>query len=88
MEESYKVFIHVVDDQGKLLAQADSRPQGYAGNTNRWIPGQAVADRFEMSLPPDAPRGRYQVRVGLYNEADDQRLRCWTRKVKRSPTRY
>ena len=27
MEESYKVFIHVIDDQGKLLAQTDSRPQ-------------------------------------------------------------
>ena len=33
-----------------------------------------VADRFEVPLPPDAPPGRYQVRVGLYNEADGQRL--------------
>ena len=74
MEESYKVFIHVLDDQGKLLAQADSRPQRYAGNTNRWIPGQVVYDRFEVLLPPDTPAGRYQVRVGLYNEADGQRL--------------
>ena len=74
MAESYKVFIHVIDDQGKLLAQADSRPQGYASNTNRWIPGQVVADRFEVPLPPDVPPGRYQVRVGLYNEADGQRL--------------
>ena len=70
MEESYKVFIHVIDDQGKLLAQTDSRPQHYASNTNRWIPGQVIADRFEVPLPSDAPPGRYQVRVGLYNEAD------------------
>ena len=74
MAESYKVFIHVIDDQGKLLAQVDSRPQGYASNTNRWIPGQVVADRFEVPLPPDTPPGRFQVRVGLYNEADGQRL--------------
>ena len=52
-------FYHVIDDQGKLLAQTDSRPQGYASNTNRWIPGQVVADRFEVPLPPDAPPGRY-----------------------------
>ena len=52
MEESYKVFIHVIDDQGKLLAQVDSRPQGYASNTNRWIPGQMVADRFEVRVAP------------------------------------
>ena len=74
MEESYKAFIHVVDDQGNLLAQTDSRPRNYAGNTNRWIPGQVTYDRFEVALPPDVPPGRYQVRVGLYNEADGQRL--------------
>jgi hypothetical protein len=74
MEESYKVFIHVINDQGKLLAQTDSRPQHYAGNTNRWIPGQVTYDQFEVALPADAPPGRYQVRVGLYNEADGQRL--------------
>ena len=74
MPESYKVFIDVIDDQGKPLVQMDSRPQGYASNTNRWIPGQVVSDRFEVPLPPDASPGRYQVRVGLYNEADGQRL--------------
>ena len=74
MEASYKVFIHVMDDQGNLLGQTDSRPQRYAGNTNRWIPGQATYDQFEVPLPADTPSGRYQVRVGLYNEADGQRL--------------
>ena len=74
MAESYKVFIHVMDDQGNLLGQTDSRPQRYAGNTNRWIPGQVTYDRFEVPLPADVPPGRYQVRVGLYNETDGQRL--------------
>jgi len=74
MDESYKVFIHVVDNQGKLLAQTDSRPLSYAGNTNRWIPGQVVYDRFQVPLLPDAPSGRYQVRIGLYDEVDMQRL--------------
>jgi hypothetical protein len=74
MSESYKVVIDVIDDQGKPLARMDSRPQGYASNTNRWIPGQVVSDRFEVPLPPDASPGRYQVYLGLYNEADGQRL--------------
>jgi hypothetical protein len=74
MPESYKVFIDVIDEQGKPLAQMDSRPQDYASNTNRWIPGQVIPDRFEVPLPPDASPGRYQVRVGLYNEADGQPL--------------
>jgi hypothetical protein len=74
MPESYKVFIDVIDDQGKPLVQMDSRPQGYTSNTNRWIPGQIISDRFEVPLPPDASPGRYHVRVGLFNEADGQRL--------------
>ena len=74
MEESYKVFVHIVNDQGQAVGLLDSRPQHYASNTNRWIPGQVVYDRFEVPLKPGTPAGRYQVRVGLYNEADMQRL--------------
>ena len=57
MEESYKVFVHVIDDQGKLLAQIDSRPQQYASNTNRWIPGQVIYDRFEVPASDRYPAG-------------------------------
>jgi hypothetical protein len=72
--ESYKVFVHIIDDSGKLWAQDDSRPVQYAGNTNRWQPGQVTLDRHELPLPADMPAGRYQVRVGLYREGDGQRL--------------
>ena len=75
MEESYKAFVHIVNDQGQVVGQLDSRPQRYASNTNRWIPGQLVYDRFEVPLKPGTPAGRYQVRVGLYDEANNmQRL--------------
>jgi hypothetical protein len=74
METSYKVFVHIIDDTGRLWSQTDSRPVQYASNTNRWPPGQVILDRHELTLPPEMPAGRYQVRVGLYNEADGQRL--------------
>lgn len=74
MEASYKVFVHIIDDTGRLWAQADSRPVQYASNTNRWPPGQVLLDRYELMLPAEMPAGRYQVRVGLYNEVDGQRL--------------
>jgi hypothetical protein len=74
MDESYKVFIHVLDEQGQLVGQWDGRPLNNASNTNRWIPGQIVYDQAAAPLPPDLPPGRYQVRTGLYNEADGQRL--------------
>jgi hypothetical protein len=74
LSDSYKVFVHVIDDSGKLWAQDDSRPAQYASNTNRWQPGQVTLDRHELPLPADMPAGRYQMRVGLYREVDGQRL--------------
>jgi hypothetical protein len=74
MDDSYKVFVHVIDDTGHLWTQADSRPVHYLSNTNRWLPGQLVLDSYELSLPVEMPPGRYQVRVGLYNERDGVRL--------------
>ncbi|RIK55742.1 MAG: hypothetical protein DCC57_04845 [Chloroflexi bacterium] len=74
MEASYKVFVHLIDDTGRLWTQADSRPVQYASNTNRWPPGQVILDRHELALPPELPAGHYQVRVGLYDETNGQRL--------------
>lgn len=71
---SYKVFVHVIDDTGKLWTQDDSRPVHYASNTNRWLPGQVILDQHMLALPADMPSGRYQVRVGLYREEDGGRL--------------
>jgi hypothetical protein len=74
MVDSYKVFVHVIDDSGKLWSQNDSRPMQYASNTNRWQPGQVTLDRHELPLAANMPAGRYQVRVGLYEEENGQRL--------------
>jgi hypothetical protein len=74
MDASYKVFVHIIDDTGKLWVQDDSRPVRYASNTNRWLPGQAILDRHDLPLPAETPPGSYQVRLGLYNEASGVRL--------------
>ena len=72
--EAYKIFVHVIDDQGKLWHQADAHPLGFAGRTNRWMPGQVTFDAHRFDLPSDMPPGRYQVRTGLYLERDGSRL--------------
>lgn len=74
MAESYKIFVHVIDDTGKLWAQDDSRPLRFASNTNRWLPGQVLLDSHYLTLPANLPAGEYQVRVGLYAESNGQRL--------------
>ena len=71
IDRSYSVFIHVLDDSGQLVAQADAVPQQGRYATPLWEPGEYVADDYAFGLPP----GRYTVRLGLYLPESGQRLR-------------
>lgn len=66
--ENYKVFIHITNENGDIIAQADRLPVNGLAPTWRWQPGDLVRDPYQISLPPDLPPGRYGVRVGLYTE--------------------
>ncbi|MGQ9500999.1 MAG: 6-pyruvoyl-tetrahydropterin synthase-related protein [Anaerolineae bacterium] len=67
---SYTVFIHVYDEQGHMIAQADSLPLGGLYPTDAWLPGQIIADTHTLSLPPHA----HTLSVGLYELSSMQRL--------------
>jgi len=67
---NYTVFIHVVDAQGRLMAQNDQPPQGGFTPTGTWAAGIAVTDKHGVLLPPDLPAGEYAIRVGLYRSDD------------------
>ncbi len=68
----YKVFVHVLDVDDQIVAQADLRP----GNDNlppgNWIAG-AFRDTIEIALP-ESELGQYQVIIGLYDPVTLQRL--------------
>lgn len=68
MEESYKVFVHVYDEEGNILAQRDRMPGLGMRPTIGWQVGEVVADRIAVSVGPEAPAGRYRLAIGLYNE--------------------
>ncbi len=71
---SYKVFTHVSDSSGQLVAQRDDYPQADLTPTNIWQSGQEVVDRFAVTLPPELASGAYTIRVGLYDPASGERL--------------
>lgn len=64
-----RVFIHLRDAQGRLVAQHDSLSYPALA----WRPG----DRFRiwggLDIPPDAAPGEYAVLVGLYDTASGRR---------------
>ena len=70
----YTVFVHLVDAEGHLIAQHDGPPAGGAYPTPFWSPGDIVPDEHVLRLPRAPSPGRYQLRVGLYDSATQQRL--------------
>ena len=65
-----KLFVHVVDAAGQIVAQHDGldiRPLG-------WQAGDYLAQWHTIPRPPAWDEATYTVRVGVYNAADFTRL--------------
>jgi hypothetical protein len=77
LDTNYKVFVHVYDQQGDIVAQRDWLPGLGAKPTVDWEPGEVVADRHVVALGNEARPGKYPVAVGLYEEGSGERLACF-----------
>jgi mannosyltransferase len=64
---AYKVFLHLVDDNGNLVAQRDGEPGGGSRPTIDWAPRVRISDNHGLLLPDDLAPGRYFLRLGLYD---------------------
>jgi hypothetical protein len=75
MRVSYTVFVHLVDADGKIVAQADKEP-GRRGKrpTTSWVVGEVIADPVSIAIPPNVSPGAYRLLVGLYLASDGSRL--------------
>jgi len=62
----YTVFVHVLDQNGQLVAQSDLQPSGGYAPTGGWPLGQPITDRHGVVLPPNLAPGTYQIVIGLY----------------------
>ncbi|NJN82413.1 MAG: hypothetical protein HC802_09155 [Caldilineaceae bacterium] len=72
-QNSYKVFVHLTDENGQIVAQSDAIPgQGYA--SNRWISGEVVTDAHVLTVPPGTPPGAYSLLAGMYDPISGRRL--------------
>ncbi len=71
----YTVFVHMISDvDGHLWAQSDQWPQGGNAPTSSWVQGQVIFDSHTLTLPPQAPLGRYTLFAGLYDAESGGRL--------------
>jgi hypothetical protein len=73
VNQEYKVFVHLLGADGRLVAQSDAVPAGWTRPTFGWQVGEFVTDVHTLELPPDLTPGVYRLVVGMYDIAG-QRL--------------
>ena len=62
-----KLFIHMLDSTGGIIAQSDSVPLQGRWPTTVW--DTPFIDLHEVILPQSAENGTYDLRIGFYDEA-------------------
>ncbi|HET7089714.1 MAG TPA: 6-pyruvoyl-tetrahydropterin synthase-related protein [Anaerolineae bacterium] len=72
---SYKVFVHVLDEAGHIVAQADAVPVNGERPTTGWLPHEVIPDRHTIPLPGDLVGGLYRIQAGLYDVDGGARLK-------------
>ena len=61
---NYTAFVHLLDGNGRIVAQLDRQPAGYP--TSDWRPGEFIVDHYRIELPPQLPPGEYTLLTGFY----------------------
>jgi len=72
----YSVFVHLLDDDGLIVAQHDTMPGGGLSPTSDWRSGDLRVESYRVRIPPTAytpNRGRWVV--GLYDALAPDRPR-------------
>ncbi len=67
------IFVHLVDQQGNLIAQADSPPRVGTYPTNYWENGENIPDLHQIPLD-SIPAGHYTISTGFYDPISGTRL--------------
>jgi hypothetical protein len=72
---NYKVFVHLLDPRGFVVAQRDADPVGGSRPTSGWQTGEMLTDPYGLFIPFGTPPLSYTIEAGLYDPNSGQRLR-------------
>ena len=70
--DRFKVFVHVLNGDGLLVAQHDGEPVAWMTHTDDWEAGEQFTDRHGVTLSPDLPPGEYTITVGMYGPTGER----------------
>lgn len=74
LRDAYTVFVHLVDANGQVVADADAPPSSGLYPTNRWRANETVRDRHTLNIPGELAPGTYSLAIGMYLPATGARL--------------
>jgi hypothetical protein len=80
-----KVFVHLIDASGLVMAQSDGLPVNWTRPLPTWRAGERLLDVHALALPPDADLASATLRVGLYNPNTLERLPAYDAAGRRLP---
>jgi 4-amino-4-deoxy-L-arabinose transferase-like glycosyltransferase len=69
----YHVFVHLVDEEGRVWGQHDGPPAMGSRPTSQWMAGQRVFDVHPVGIE-QIPPGEYHLHVGMYGWPSLERL--------------
>jgi 4-amino-4-deoxy-L-arabinose transferase-like glycosyltransferase len=72
IERAATVFIHIYDDQGRLVTQQDATPVNGTFPTNEWESNTIIVDQYQLAIPTGTrPK---TLSVGMYDSQTQVRL--------------
>lgn len=75
MDRDWSVFVHVVDENGIVVAQRDTYPGLGLMPTRKLAAGQTLADAYAINVPPTTySPGSAKIEIGLYDYNTGDRL--------------
>jgi hypothetical protein len=74
MERDYKVFTHLLLEDGNTLEQQDGQPRDGRHPTSSWRTGEIIVDRYRLRVPMNAQPGNYPLTTGMYYPPTGRRL--------------
>ena len=71
---AYQVFLHLLDEDGRLWTGHDGGPVNDLRPTVSWQSGERVRSAHALLLPLELPGGAYKLHAGMYSLESGARL--------------
>ncbi len=71
---SYKIFLHLLDENNQIVAQVDTLPQQGGAPTTGWVADEIIKDVLSLSRPTDLSSTAHRLVIGWYDKNNGERL--------------